>query len=62
MELITAVRRVTGKEVPYEIGDRREGDPATLLASNEKAQDVLGWAPQRDIDTMIRSMMDVYFA
>jgi UDP-glucose 4-epimerase len=34
---------------------RREGDPATLIADSAKAKEVLGWAPQRGIDSMVGS-------
>ena len=46
-EVITAVEKVTGKQLPVEVGPRREGDPATLIASSEKAHRELGWAPSR---------------
>jgi UDP-arabinose 4-epimerase len=54
-ELADAVERVSGKPVKRVIGPRREGDPPSLVASNEKARAILGWSPQRsDIDTIIR--------
>ncbi len=31
--------------VPYTLAGRREGDPAVLVASNEKARKVLHWTP-----------------
>ncbi|MGX6962519.1 UDP-glucose 4-epimerase GalE [Vagococcus xieshaowenii] len=45
-EMVEAARRVTGKEIPAKIGERRAGDPAVLIASPQKAYDVLGWQPQ----------------
>jgi len=45
LEMIKALEKVTGKSVPYVLADRREGDPASLVASNEKARKVLGWNP-----------------
>ena len=36
-------------------GERREGDPATLVASGKRAGEILGWSPRRDISEMIRS-------
>lgn len=44
-EMIGALKKVSGMEVPYAIADRREGDPPALVASNEKAKTVLGWNP-----------------
>lgn len=46
LEMIKALEKVSGTVVPYEIADRREGDPAVLVASNEKAKSVLGWIPK----------------
>jgi len=43
MDVIRAVEVVTGLKVPYRFGERRKGDPAVLVASSEKAEDVLGW-------------------
>lgn len=46
LELITAVETVAGESIDYVIQERRAGDPAVLVASNEKAKDVLGWDPK----------------
>ncbi len=59
-ELVDAAVEVTGKELPYEYGPKREGDPAVLVASNEKAMQVLGWKPEKDIRDMIRSTFRAY--
>lgn len=46
LEIIDAARRVTGHSIPVSEEDRRPGDPATLIASSQKAMDVLGWHPK----------------
>lgn len=46
LEVVEAARRVTGRDIPYEIGARRSGDPAVLIASSEKIRSELGWAPK----------------
>lgn len=46
-EIVDMARKVTGKEIPAEIGPRRPGDPSVLIASSEKAKKVLGWNPVR---------------
>jgi UDP-glucose 4-epimerase len=46
-EVIAAVEDVTGKKVTVEIRARREGDPAILVASSEKARQELGWLPEK---------------
>ena len=53
LEVIDAVGRVTGKEVPVTEEPRRAGDPATLVASGQKAREVLGWAPQHSLEDII---------
>lgn len=45
MEIIKAVSEVADAGVPYVIGPRREGDPAVLVASHDRAKEVLGWEP-----------------
>lgn len=56
LEMIEAAREVTGHPIPMEIGERRAGDPALLIASSEKAKTVLGWEPQyTDIKYIIAS-------
>ena len=47
LEVIEAAERAVGRSIPYEIGPRRAGDPPTLVASADRAADVLGWRPQR---------------
>lgn len=53
-EVIAAVERVTGRPVPAVEGPRRAGDPAVLVASNERAREQLGWRPERDLDDIVR--------
>ena len=47
---------MTGREVPYDIGPRRQGDVAVLLASKAKAERVLGWkARLSSLETIVGS-------
>lgn len=56
LEMIEAAREVTGHPIPVQIGERRAGDPALLIASSEKAKKILGWEPQyTDIKHIIAS-------
>lgn len=55
-EVIDVARKVTGHPIPAEISPRRAGDPAQLVASSDKAKDVLGWKPQyADLETIVSS-------
>ena len=54
-QVIEAVERVTGKHIPVSYGPRREGDPATLIASSALAHKELGWTPAHPtLDEMIQ--------
>lgn len=47
-QVIETTRKVTGYPIPADVKERRAGDPATLIASSEKAKSVLGWKPEFD--------------
>ena len=60
-EMVEAARRITGKEIPAEIVERRPGDPANLVASSTKAFETIGWkALYSDVDTLISSTWNAY--
>ncbi|MBI1896264.1 MAG: UDP-glucose 4-epimerase GalE [Acidobacteria bacterium] len=46
MEVIRAAEEVTGRKVPYVVGERRAGDPPVLVANSDKLRQRLGWKPQ----------------
>ncbi|MBK9712421.1 MAG: UDP-glucose 4-epimerase GalE [Kouleothrix sp.] len=46
LEVVEAARQVSGRPIPYEIGPRRAGDPAVLVASSDKIRQELGWSPR----------------
>ncbi|SER90460.1 UDP-glucose 4-epimerase [Gracilibacillus ureilyticus] len=53
-EIIDTAREITGHDIPAKVAPRRAGDPSTLIASSDKAKDVLGWKPSRtDIKRII---------
>lgn len=54
LEILETARKTTGHPIPATIGDRRPGDPDKLVASNAKAQALLGWSPQRGIEAIIQ--------
>ncbi len=45
-EMLDAAAAVTQREIPTEYVERREGDPAVLLANSDKAKRELGWNPR----------------
>lgn len=44
--------------VNYSIGPRREGDPAKLIASSERAKNLLGWTVKRTLKDIIKTDLD----
>lgn len=52
-EIVETARRITGREIPAKIEPRRAGDPSVLIASNQKAEYVLGWKPVRGLEEII---------
>ncbi|MEW6456231.1 MAG: UDP-glucose 4-epimerase GalE [Acidobacteriota bacterium] len=55
-EIINCAERITGKKIEVEIKSRRRGDPHTLIASNKKITEMLGWKPRNsDIETIIQT-------
>ena len=55
-EIMEAVERVTGLDVPYRIVPRRRGDPAVLVADGSRAERLLGFSPEHsDIETIVRT-------
>ncbi|GAB3728141.1 UDP-glucose 4-epimerase GalE [Nocardiopsis nanhaiensis] len=52
-QVLAAVRQVTGHPVPVVDGPRRPGDPAVLVAANDRARRELGWEPLRTLDEMV---------
>ena len=55
-DVLTAAEAVVGAPIPHRIGPRRTGDPPILVASADRAADVLGWRARRpDLAEMIAS-------
>jgi UDP-glucose 4-epimerase len=54
-EIIDTAERIIGKEIKKEIVGRRPGDPAILIADNNKAKKILGWEPKYDLNQTISS-------
>jgi UDP-glucose 4-epimerase len=46
LEVLRATEEVTGKQTPYVMGPRREGDPPVLVADANRLTRSLGWKPR----------------
>jgi UDP-glucose 4-epimerase len=47
LQVVRTCGEVTGTDLSIDIGPRRPGDPAMLVASNDLARETLGWSPKR---------------
>lgn len=54
LDMVKAFSRVTGRDIPYKIVDRRPGDLATVYSSPDKSAELLGWKAQYTLDDMCR--------
>ena len=47
---------MTGRDVPFDRAERREGDPPRLVADASRARALLGFTPtQSSLDAIVRS-------
>ncbi|MEJ2375935.1 MAG: UDP-glucose 4-epimerase GalE [Pseudolabrys sp.] len=54
LEVINSVKRVSGRDFPVNITERRPGDPAALVADVSRIRSTLDWRPQfEDLDTIV---------
>ncbi|CAM01091.1 UDP-glucose 4-epimerase [Saccharopolyspora erythraea NRRL 2338] len=54
-QVIDTCRKVTGHPIPALVAPRRAGDPATLVASSQRAREELSWEPARaDLERIVR--------
>jgi UDP-glucose 4-epimerase len=55
LQVIDAVKLVSGVDFDVRMAPRRPGDPATIVAKSEKIRSTLGWEPELDdLDQIVR--------
>ena len=55
LEVIDAVKRVSGVDFEVRLSPRRAGDPAAIVAGSQKIRERLGWRPELDdLDQIVR--------
>ena len=52
LDVVKSFEKASGKEIPYVIGPRRDGDIATCYSDPSKALKELGWKAERGLDEM----------
>ncbi|HLL23889.1 MAG TPA: UDP-glucose 4-epimerase GalE, partial [Kofleriaceae bacterium] len=57
-EVIETSREILGRDVPFVMGARRDGDPPQLVADPSRARTLLGWRPERsDLRTIVEDAL-----
>ena len=59
-EVLSMIQDVTGIELNPEIVDRREGDPAALVADVSKAKEILGWQSRFQLRDIVQSAWNAW--
>jgi UDP-glucose 4-epimerase len=54
LEIVNTFKEVTGRDVPYQITGRRDGDLPAFWADSQKANSVLGWTCRRNLSSMMQ--------
>ena len=54
-EVFGTCEEITGQKIPVKIMPRREGDPASLVADNTNAKQILNWQPQKTMEESIKT-------
>jgi UDP-glucose 4-epimerase len=56
LEVVNSAKKITGVNFKVINSERREGDPANLVADSSKIRELLGWVPKYDnIDYILKS-------
>ena len=53
LEVLSACREVTGRDIPSQFAPRRPGDPAVLVASSDRIHAELGWHAEQGLAEMV---------
>lgn len=59
LELIKAFEKANGLKLKYEIVGPRKGDPASVIADNQKAHELLHWCPLTPLEDSLRVTSNV---
>lgn len=52
LDMIKAFEKASGKQIAYQLVERRPGDVASCYADAQLAETILGWRAERDLDAM----------
>ncbi|HNA78097.1 MAG TPA: UDP-glucose 4-epimerase GalE [Turneriella sp.] len=55
LEVVRTAEHVLGQKISFEYHPRREGDAPYLVGDNRRAQQLLGWTPENNLERILRS-------
>ena len=58
LDMVKAFSKAVGKDIPYEIVDRRPGDIASCYADPSYAKEVLGFKAEKNLEDMCRDALN----
>lgn len=59
LELVNEFQKASGKNIPYQIVDRRPGDVASSFADPSRAKKELGWTAKRNLSDMCKYHLNI---
>ena len=62
LDVIRAAEKVAGRDVPYDLAERRAGDPVSTFADPTFAEQTLGWRAEQRLDEIVRTAYDWHVA
>ena len=61
LDVVKMAEKVTGRNIAYNVVNRRSGDPTELVATSKLAKETLGWEPiHSGLEELLSSMWKVY--
>ncbi|MDD3645915.1 MAG: UDP-glucose 4-epimerase GalE [Candidatus Gracilibacteria bacterium] len=60
LEMVEAAKKVTGKDITYEIAPRREGDLGEVYCNPSKAKSILDWEATTSLEDSLRNSWKFY--
>ena len=61
LDIISAAKEITGKNILYDIVDRRKGDPSIVISKSNLAKKIINWIPKYSkIENILESNWNVY--
>ncbi|MGL4490395.1 MAG: UDP-glucose 4-epimerase GalE [Rhizobiaceae bacterium] len=59
LDVINAVRKVSGQDIVAEFAERRSGDAVSVVANSDRAQAEFGWRPEHDdLEFIVQTALD----